>query len=103
MRDDEKRYKVLIHDDAKLMLYSHIQFLANVSVTAAQKMRDSLYEGFISLESMPHRCALYHTNKTSNKYRQLLVGRYQVVFSVDEKENIVHIKHILDTRQNNDF
>ena len=55
MSAEPKKYRVVVHDDATQMLYSHVRFLANVSIPAAQKLRTALYEAFTSLEVMPYR------------------------------------------------
>jgi len=103
MNNEEKQYKVVVHDDATEMLYSHVRFLANVSIPAARRLRSSLYEAFASLEMMPHRCPIYRTRRTSGTYRQLIIGRYLIVFSINEEENFVHICYVLDSRQDNDI
>ncbi|MDR0469312.1 MAG: type II toxin-antitoxin system RelE/ParE family toxin [Peptococcaceae bacterium] len=102
MRDETKTYTVVIHDDAAQMLYSHIRFIANVSISAAHKLRDTLQKGFLSLESMPYRCPVYRTHRTADTYRHLIVGRYQVIFSIDEDESTVAIQYIIDSRQVHD-
>ena len=103
MSEVKKQYKVVVHDDTKLMLYSHVKFLANVSIPAARKLRVALYEAFASLETMPHRCPLYRTLRTSDTYRQLVIGRHQAIFSIYEEKRIVSIRYILDSRQHNDL
>ena len=103
MNDELKEYKVAVHDDAAQMLYEHIRFLANVSIPAARKLRDTLYKAFSSLKTMPYRCPIYRTRKVSGTYRKLIVGRYLVVFSVDEERNTVNIQYVLDSRQDNDI
>jgi plasmid stabilization system protein ParE len=103
MSDDPKKYRVVVHDDAAQMVYKHVKFLANVSIPAARKLRATLYDAFSSLETMPHRCPVYRTRGTAGTYRQLIIGRYQVIFSINEGENTVNIQHILDSRQNNDI
>ena len=103
MTSDEKLYKVLINENALRMMYTHIEFLANVSVSAARKLRDTLYRSFSSLETLPHRCPVYRTHKTYGTYRQLIVGRYIILFSIDEQKGNVDIDYILDSRQENDI
>jgi len=103
MSNERKQYKVSIHDDAAQMLFSHVRFLSNVSIPAARKLRAMLFEACESLEDMPHRCPIYPTCRTSNTYRQLIVGRYQVLFSINEENNTVNIRYILDSRQDNDI
>ena len=102
MSGGRKSYKVVVHDDAAQMLYSHVRFLANVSIPAARKLENSLQKAFRSLESMPHRCPLFHTHRTRDAYRRLIVGRYQVIFSVNEMDSIVSVRYIYDSRQDNE-
>ena len=98
MSEDQKRYAVLVHDRAAQMLYAHIRFVANVSVDAARKLRGTLYHAIASLENMPLRCPAYRTQHTSDSYHQLIVGRYKIIFAIDERDSIVHIRYILDSR-----
>jgi len=101
MSNVDKKYKVFIHDDAAEMLYSHIRFLANVSIPSARKLESSLSEAIRSLESMPHRCPLFQTVKTRDAYRRLIVGRYQVIFSINEASGVVNVRYIYDSRRDN--
>lgn len=103
MNDDLKIYGVEIHDDAVQMLNKHIRFLTNVSIPSARKLRTALYDASKSLEANPQRCPIYQTHRTSDTYRQLIVGRYLIIFSVNEKKSIVNIKYIFDSRQDNDI
>ncbi|MDR3277387.1 MAG: type II toxin-antitoxin system RelE/ParE family toxin [Oscillospiraceae bacterium] len=95
MSDEPKVYSIAVHDDAAQMLYNHVRFLANVSIPAARKLRTALYEAVASLETLPHRCPAYPARRTSVTYRKLLVGRYQVIFSVSEEKNMVNIRYFL--------
>ena len=99
MIDEQKQYTIVIHDKAAQMLYAHIRFVANVSIPAARKLRTTLYDAIASLKEMPRRCQVYHTHSTSDSYHQLITGRYKIVFAINEKEKIVNIRYILDSRQ----
>jgi len=103
MSEDQKKYKVVVHDDAAAMLYSHVRFLANVSASAARKLRTMLWDAFASLESFPYRCPVYASRRTRKAYRQLIIGRYKVIFSISEEESAVYVHYILDSRQDHDF
>ena len=103
MNEEQKRYMVVVHDEVAQMMYSHIRFLANVSIPAARKLRSTLYEAFSSLETMPQRCSIYKTRRASGTYRQLVVGRYKIVFSINEEKSIVAICYIFDSRQDNEI
>ena len=103
MSDVPKEYSVIVHERAARMLYSHIRFVADVSVPAARKLKTALESAMASLRSMPFRCPAYRTRKTPVLYRQLIVGRYQIVFDIDENASTVNIRYILDTREENDY
>jgi plasmid stabilization system protein ParE len=103
MSSREKKYKVVVHDDAAQMLYSHIRFLANVSIPAARKLENVLNKAIRSLESMPHRCPIFQTHRTRDAYRRLIIGRYQVIFSVNEASSVVNVRYIYDSRQDTDI
>lgn len=98
-----KLYSVVIHDDAAQMMYSHVRFLANVSIPAARNLERTLNKAFRSLETIPYRCPVFQTHRTRDAYRRLIVGRYQVIFSVNEPDSIVKVCYILDSRQDNDI
>jgi len=103
MSDDQKRYEIDVHDEAAQMLYAHVRFVANVSISAARKLRVTLYDAIASLKNMPFRCPVFRTKNTSDDYRQLVVVRYQIIFFINEKDLIVDIQYILDSRQSNDL
>ena len=104
MKGEHKRYTVIINEDAANALDNHVRFLANVSTDAVWKLYDDFNEAFTSLETMPHRCPIYRTRRVFCVYRQLIVGRYQIIFSIEEEEeNLVKIQYILDSRRDNDI
>ena len=103
MDNVEKQYVIEVHDDAKEMLYSHVRFVANVSVPAARKLRTTLYNAIGSLMTIPHRCPVYQTRRAVGAYRRLIIGRYQIIFSINDIDGIVTIRYILDSRQDNDI
>jgi plasmid stabilization system protein ParE len=98
---EEKIYTVVISRRAKQMLTDHVRFISNVSVSSARKLREILYKSLSSLSISPYWCPVFTTKKTTDKYRQLIVGRYIIVYSVSDVEEKVYVKHILDARQNN--
>ena len=98
---EQKQYAVNVSEDAIEMLNTHLLFLIGVSLDAAEKLADDFNEAFDSLKIMPNRCPKLRTNITDEVYRQLIIGRYQLVFSVNEVKGVVDVKYILDSRQNN--
>ena len=103
MSDESKQYKVVVYDDAVQMLNSHVRFVANVSISAARKLRADLYKACKSLETMPHRCPVYHMRRVTGTYRKLVISRYQIVYSISEQDCIVYVKYVLDSRQDSDI
>ena len=101
--DVQKHYVIEVHDDAKEMLLSHIRFVANVSLPAARKLRTTLYNAIESLMTMPYRCPVFQTRRAIGVYRRLIIGRYQIIFSINDIDSIVTIRYILDSRQDNDI
>jgi len=99
MSDGQKRYEVRVEENAALMLDSHTRFLANVSINAAEKLLDDFDRAFVSLALMPYRCPIYRLHRAHETYRYLIVGRYQIIFTVNEEEGIVSVEYILDSRQ----
>ena len=103
MENEQKQYLVNVDEDAAKMLDEHTLFLAKVNINAAKKLVDRIEQGFDSLKTMPHRCPKFHITKADENYHQLIIGRYQLIFSVNDEKNIVNIKCILDSRQNNEL
>ena len=60
----------------------------------AARFVDSLEEAIFSLESMPQRGALRKTGAYANKaYRQILVGKFTIVYRVAEaKKRVLVVK-----------
>ena len=101
MIDD--RYTVIIRHKAEEMLYDHVEFVGRVSVSAARDLRVTLYNAITSLDKMPFRCPQYSSKRTSDNYRQLIVGRYKVIFTISERDKVVKVRYILDSRRRNDI
>jgi hypothetical protein len=92
-----------VHDDAKLMLLEHVEFLARVSPSAALKLYESIADAFLSLETWPFRYPIYDTKNTDSVYRRLIVGRYALLYTVNETLHEVNIEYIWDMRMNNEL
>ena len=56
----KSKYSVNVDFAVKLKMAKHARFLANVSVPAAQRLRDDYYSALKSLEVNPERCSLYY-------------------------------------------
>ncbi|MDR2167511.1 MAG: type II toxin-antitoxin system RelE/ParE family toxin [Clostridiales bacterium] len=99
---EQKEYRVIFQKRAEAMLEKHVNFLANVSPAASKNLREKIHNGAASLRFFPNRCPVCYPYETKQVHRRLIVdGRYQLIFSVDEKKGTVNIKYILDSRQDN--
>ena len=101
MNETEKIYSVIVNDSAKLMMFEHITFLSQVSITAAERLYDSFEKTFDSLSRFPHRCPVFETPYTAFQYRRMIVDQYALLFTIDEQKNSVFVELLWDTRQNN--
>ena len=99
MDSENKKYMVVISDEATQMLVSHARFLAQVSESAAMRLINSFQEHTKSLEQFPERSPwLTDPMIPAGKYRKLLLEkRYLLVYQI--KENTVYVDAFLDTRQ----
>ncbi|WP_088188564.1 type II toxin-antitoxin system RelE/ParE family toxin [Desulfosporosinus sp. FKA] len=99
MGSKNKRYTVVISDEAKQMLVSHARFLVQVSEHAAMRLIEDFQVRATSLEQFPERNPwLVNQLIPSGKYRRLLLEkRYLLIYQI--KENTVYVDAVVDTRQ----
>ncbi|RCX15452.1 ParE-like toxin of type II ParDE toxin-antitoxin system [Anaerobacterium chartisolvens] len=102
MESSEKVYQVIIASDANDRMYEHFEFLARVSVNAANRLLDELLENIRNLQTDPFRYPAYNRPYlTVGKYRYILSSkRYRIVYQIIE--NQVFVDDIQDCRQNDD-
>ena len=99
MDSGDKRYTVIVSDEAAQMLVSHSRFLAQVSETAALRLADEFVEKTKSLEKFPERNQwLVDPLIPTGKYRKLLLAkRYLLIYQI--KDDTVYVDAVVDTRQ----
>lgn len=99
MDSENKRYTVVISDEAKQMLVSHARFLAQVSEHAAMRLVGDFQVRVKSFEQFPERNPwLAELLIPLGKYRKLLLEkRYLLVYQI--KENTVYVDAVVDTCQ----
>jgi plasmid stabilization system protein ParE len=99
MENGPKKYTVIVQDPATEMLLSHVQFLAQVSEDAADRLIAEFYGQAKSLEFMPERCSWLDGDMVPyQKYRKLLLGKRYLFIFVIEGDN-VYIDAMVDCRQ----
>ena len=99
MQNGDKKYSVIIQDPATEMLLQHVNFLTQVSETAAERLAKGFMTKAKTLETMPERCPwLNATIAAPHKYRKLLFEKhYMLLFQVAEDK--VFVDAIVDCRQ----
>ena len=100
METADKKYTVIISDEATQMLVSHSRFLAQVSEQAALNLITEFNEKAKSLERFPERNPLLSDPSLPiNKYRKLSIyKRYLLIYQI--KGSTVYIDAVVDCRQN---
>ena len=98
---NKKLYHVVIATDASRMLVEHLGFVANVSISAAKVLREDLLARIKSLEKTPGLYPVFYSDSLETEYRKLVYKRYLILYTIDEKNKIVRVKFIWDSRQNN--
>jgi len=95
MDSGDKRYTVIISDEAAQMLVSHSRFLAQVSETAALRLINEFVEKARSLEIFPERNPwLADPLIPAGKYRKLLIAkRYLLIYQI--KGQTVHVDAVV--------
>lgn len=99
METADKKYTVIISDEATQMLVSHSRFLAQVNEKAALDLIAEFSEKAKSLEKYPERNPwLSDPFITAGKYRKFLMGkRYLLIYQI--KGDAVYVDYVVDCRQ----
>ncbi len=102
MPNEERAYNVVIAPAANDRMYEHFEFLARVSVPAAERLLDGLLSDMRSLEQQPYRSPVYdRPYLPSGKYRYMLsCKRYKIVYQIEGAT--VFVDDIQDSRQADD-
>ena len=100
--NDKKLYQIIIASDANDRMYDHFEFLARVSVNAANRLLDGLLEDIRNLRTDPFRYPVYNRPYLPvGKYRYILSNkRYRIVYQI--VGNQVFVDDIQDCRQDDD-
>lgn len=95
------KYTVTISKRANAMLIDHTRFLANVSVSAAQKLVSEFENILDILEDNPFQFPIEtEYDFLPGEYRKALFGkRYKALFMVED--HTVYMDAVLDCRQDN--
>jgi plasmid stabilization system protein ParE len=99
MQRSNKEYTVKITETAWEMLTVHSRFIANVSMSAADKLVEQFLEAADSLTAMPKRNPFFeHYAVPHQKYRKLFLGKhYMTLYEIIGE--IVYVSAVVDLRQ----
>ena len=102
MECNENVYQVIIASDANGRMYDHFEFLARVSVNAANRLLDGLLKDIRNLRIDPFRYPVYNRPYLPvGRYRYILSNkRYRIVYQIIG--NQVFVDDIQDCRQDDD-
>jgi hypothetical protein len=102
MECDKRAYQVIISSDVNGRMYDHFEFLARVSVNAANRLLDGLLKDIRNLRTAPFRYPVYNRPYLPDgKYRYILSNkRYRIVYQI--VGNQVFVDDIQDCRQDDD-
>ncbi|NLO40206.1 MAG: type II toxin-antitoxin system RelE/ParE family toxin [Ruminiclostridium sp.] len=102
MACNEKNYQVIISPDANDRMVDHFEFLARVSIHAANRLLDGLLVDIRNLQTDPFRYPLYNRPYLPiGKYRYILSNkRYRVVYQIIGTQ--VFVDDIQECRQDDD-
>jgi len=99
MGDNDTVYRVIIDPAANDRMAEHFEFLARVSLPAANRLLEELLSDIKSLESFPFRNPMYtRPYLPQGKYRYMISGkRYRIVYQIDG--DYIFVDDIQDCRQ----
>jgi len=88
-------FKVILIENVHQDLEEIYQYIANDSVEKATNWFNGCIDALDSLRESPKRCSKAPENEFfSEEIRQLIYGKYRILFSVSNNEvSVLHIRH----------
>ena len=88
-------YSVIIEDRAKRDIREAARWIAQYSPKKATLWHFEIEEAILSLENSPFRCSVAAESQFfQEEIRQLIVGKYRVLFTVkDEEVHVLYVRH----------
>lgn len=97
--EENKKYRVIVSDRAKLMLGTYMSFLKQVNQKAAVSKKKQIMNALRSLSYMPNRYPFFNEESVlPNKYHKMFVEKWYIVL-YQIQDNTVYVEYILDCRQ----
>lgn len=96
---ENKKYKVIVSDRAKIMLGMHIRFMAKVNKDAAMAKKKEIMTAMRSLQQMPYRFPFFEEMYIMpNKYHKMFIEKWHLIL-YQIKDDTVFVEYILDCRE----
>jgi plasmid stabilization system protein ParE len=91
------KFKVTVHPPVVVDVEAARAYLAEWSEKSADQWYEAVKTQIAGLEQMPRRFPVAAESKYVNReIRQVLVGKYRVLFTVVEQEvHVLHVRHAL--------
>ncbi len=90
-------FRVRIEPTARADIADHYRYLQKHAFASdyPEEWFEEITEAILSLEEMPFRCALApESEEFEEEIRQLIVGSYRVLFTVEEdRVHVLHVRH----------
>ena len=89
------KFDVVLHPSAAAELEEAYRWIAQESQSSADLWYNNLLKKMKTLERTPNRCAPAPERKYADEnFRQLIVGRYRIIFLVDGRSvRVLHVRH----------
>jgi hypothetical protein len=96
---ENKKYKVIISNEATEMVNSYIVFLEQLNKNASEKLLIEIINAIESLEILPKRNPWFNEKLIPTfTYRKMLINkRYLIIYEVTE--DTVYVDYIIDCKQ----
>ena len=95
-----KKYTVLVREKCLDVFDKHVDFLAKVSIEAAEGLVDGFWKTVNGLTAFPERnVAVYLDSKPGERFHRALLGKHHaVLYAIEGSE--VYVEAVIDLRQN---
>ena len=102
MENEHNEYQVIIDPVANDRMYEHFNFLAQVSVPAANRLLDELLKDIESLKTFPYINPEFNRPYLpQGKYRYKISSkRYRIIYQIEN--DLIFVDDIQDCRQDDD-
>jgi hypothetical protein len=96
------KYNVHLSDFAVGKINANVAFLANVNISASDRLRKKIYKSITTLSVKPYQWPIYIKEETTKIYHSMLISkRYIILYTIEESQHRVSIQDVWDTRMDN--